>query len=634
MPGVGPLRLIGRGGTASVFEAQLRTTGERVAVKVLHVRLDAVDERNRFVRDLERVTRVNGERSIAPVRSFGVNDSGHPWIITDFLPRSLADELRAHGSLPWAEVAAVGAQVADALAAAHRAGLLHGDLKPVDIRFDDRGMVRLADLGLSRYAGATGAPASSTDARIAHTAPELAAGRSVDARIDVYSLASVLYEAVSGQPPLGRVADHGALPLVDQLVHRAPDSLAGKGVPAELDRVLLGALAKDPSTRPRTADALADALGAASRAARSTVVTRQAGSLPAASLPTLATAPFAPEDVPFDELDTPAEGYPIIEEAEVLDATSAAPLLAAAGRRERRRRREVLLGKVLVAGAVVAGIAGVIVWLVTRGDSPSIDTTTVTSSSVPTVDTATTATDALRPVGTIGYSFVASFDTRDETAALSGVASPTGEARLKNALISVGRLDNALSIEDGPEPDEGAAVADGITLLAEMRRSLVAGILRFDGQTFSISGFYRSDSAGQRLRDVIALLRTPVARPDLNPDPTLSSDTAAPVTTSATSFTVIAESTAFSIPADGRFHVFPLTLQPSNGATSLCLVSRTVSGGSESALLMTYSSCGLARIVTISATAPGTYVVNDTFAEDRAGTDGPSANLSFTIVVT
>lgn len=640
VPGVDELHLIGRGGTASVFRSRDRLTGESVAVKVLHVRLNEPDDIARFERDLGAAAQLAGTRSIVTIRAFGVNDAGHPWVIADDLPRSLADVLREQPRIPWAEAAAIGTQIADALGAAHRAGVLHADLKPGDVRFDDRGVPHLADLGLARFAGITGVPATSADARLSHTAPELAVNQRIDARTDIYSLASVLYEAMAGRPPLGRLADH-ADTLVDRIGSIAPESLVRFGVPPSVDRVILDALAKDPAARPESAQAFADALAAAVRVARATVVTHRPGALPTTPTATLSTAPFSPEETPFDELATPPHGYPMIEDLPVLDPETAAPLLAAAGRRERRRRRERLVAKIVGGTALAGALAGLVIWLVVRdGPDTRIAITPTTEAATATTDV-TPGTDALRPVGTIGYAFTASFDTREGEASIVGVASPTGESRLKNALISVGRLSNDLNIEDGPEPDEGAAVADAVTLLAAMRRDLVAGVLRFDGQTFSMSGFYTSPDAAGRLADVIALIRTPVARPDLNADPSAPTATTSPGTTAAVGLAISAEPAVFSVPADGRLHVIPLTLRPNTGATSLCLVARSVSGGSESSITLTHSSCSLAHLVTISATAPGTYLITETFAEgvtnekgEIDSTTGPSGTVTFTVVAT
>jgi len=647
VPGVGDLRLIGRGATASVFLGTLQDTGDTVVVKVLNARLTSPGDIARYERELDAVIALGTERGIARVTARGLTDAGHPWFVTDYLPDHLQDAITRSGRLPWDEVAALGAQVADALAAAHRHGVLHGDLKPSDIRFDDLGIVRLADLALARYAGAGGSTQQSAAARMAHCPPEVATGRRVDERTDLYALASVLYEAIAGTPPFGRLADLGAPALVDRILTTPAGSLAAFGVPANLDNLVLAALSKDPSLRPATAIGFADALAATTRpkppvraaGGSAGVTTSVTTSAPAERGPArddtgFSTSPLGIDDIPFDELATPAEGYPIIEEFPVLDAVEAAPLLAAAGRRERRRRREkrVLTGAI---GTALIGAVAVGGWWLFTGDEGEGSATTASSTSTSSVpDTLVPGTDALRPVAIITYSFTASFDTARGEATLTGVASPVGEARLKNALLSVGRLDNQLDIEDGPEPDGGAAVDDAVTLLAAMRKDLSAGTLRFDGQTFTVSGFFLSASAETDLRSVISLLRTPVARPDLQPAdgaPTVP-DSSAPVAAEPTTIEVSARPTTFVVAGDGRFHVLPLTMTPEGGSTQLCLVSRTVSGGNQSDLLMNYSSCGLARVVTFASTVRGTYIVTDTFMDER-GLSGPRATLTVTVIV-
>jgi hypothetical protein len=347
-----------------------------------------------------------------------------------------------------------------------------------------------------------------------------------------------------------------------------------------------------------------------------------------------ATSPLGIDDIPFDELATPAEGYPIVEEFPVLDAVEAAPLLAAAGRRERRRRRERRVLTSVIGLAVAGAVAGGIWWLVTNDEDDPNANRAASTSVTPTTELLVPGTDSLRPVGTITYAFTASFDTARGEGTLTGTASPTGEARLRNVLLSVGRVENLLEIEDGPKPDGGAAVDDAVTLLAAMRKDLAAGTLRFDGQVFSVSGFYTNPAAETNLRQVISLLRTPVSRPSLQP----AEGSSATPTTDPTPVTVESvinvesRPTTFVIPADGRFHIRPVTLTPDGGSTRLCLASRTVTGGDERYLTMNYSSCGLARLVTLSSTVRGTYVVTDTFVDER-GTAGPRATVTFTVVV-
>jgi hypothetical protein len=295
------------------------------------------------------------------------------------------------------------------------------------------------------------------------------------------------------------------------------------------------------------------------------------------------------------------------------------------------------VASVALVVAILAGtVAGGIVWLTSDGGSKRSSVSVATSLAPASTDGASVpGTDALQPVATVSYAFTASFDSKSSTASLTGLASPTGAARLKNAVVSVGQLENQLEIQDGPEPDNGAAVDDAVTLLSSMRSDLTAGTLAFDGQTFSLSGFYRDESSRKDLQDVISLIRTPVARPDLSLDPDVRGEpsTTSPVTSGNGTLQISASPTTFSVPADGKLHVFPVTLRPSGGSTRLCLNSRAITGANEQGLLMNYSSCGLARLVTFSSSFPGTYTVVDTFVDER-GPSGPTGTVTFLVVVT
>ncbi len=626
VPGVGDLLLVGRGGTAAVFRSLHLASGRTVAVKVLNARLTAADQIRRFDNDMANVAALNNERSIVEVLASGVNEGGHPWVITTYLPDNLAAILAEHGRITWTDAVAVGTEVARALSAAHRQGVLHGDLKAADIRFDSLGVPLLADLGLFGFAG-TDPNAPVTGGKLVHCAPEVAAGGLPDALSDVYSLASVLYEAMSGRPPFGAPADREATDLAERIGGDVPAPLTGFGVPSDVDGLIRTALSTERSERPQSAGEFALALAAVAPTTRSPGAGHGDPPSPDGSL--------SVGGVPFDELDTPPDGYPLIDEFPVLDDDEAAPLLAAAGRRERRRRRERRVASIAVILAILSGtVTGAVVWITSRNGGNNGPTTTVPDTTV-AGEVSPPGTDTLRPVPTVSYAFVASFDSKQATASLSGVASPTGAARLKNALASVGRLENDLQIQDGPEPDSGTSVDDAITLLASMRRNLTAGTLRFDGQTFSLSGFYQDEKARSNLQDVITLMRTPAARPDLTPDPDAAAVPATTDPAGATTATIeiSARPTSFSIPADGRFHILPVTLVPSGGSTQLCLNSRTVSGPEQQRLIMNYSSCGLARIVTLSSSLPGTYTVIDTFTDER-GPSGPTGTVTFVVVVT
>ena len=640
VPGVGDLELIGRGTTGSVFRGRDLATGNPVVAKVLNQRVQSDAERDALDDVLESVERLP-RGGLVEVVGHGVNSAGHPWLLTRNVPRHLAAELAVHHSVPWADALAATAQVAESLGAAHRRGIVHGDIRPKDIRIDERGTPLLADIGLAALAGS---PARERigDARREHTAPELLDGSAPDERTDVYALVSVLYEMVSGAPPFGRASEQQADELDRRIRTEAPAPLTTFGVPIAVDEVVRRALSKSPDDRPASASELASALNAALRGTRvfgdtsgvPASLTRTGSSTPAGTpvAPGGAISPVSPDD------PTPVDN-PYPDGVEVLAADEAAPLLAAAGRRERRRRRERRVLIVLLVAAVIAAAVALVISLVSDDERPTASINGGVSGASGPGDSVPIDT-SLEPVPVVaeGYPFSLTFDTAERTATLTGVASPIGEARLKSALTPIGRVSNELEVRDGPEPDEGAAVIDAVTLVAAMRRSLSAGSLSFDGRTFSISGFTLSPEAEADLRGVIALTPTPVDRPQFSPDPNSSpSSTSVDSTTGAAGpaqISVSAQPAAFTIAADGRFHILPLTLVPSGSATTnLCLSSRSIQGPADGDLTMNYSSCLLARLVTIHSAVPGTYTVTDTFIDDSTA-DQVTTTVTFTITVT
>jgi len=184
-----------------------------------------------------------------------VTHDGTPCLIMEYLPSA---RLAAHGALPPAEVARIGAQVAGALAAAHAAGIVHRDVKPENVLIAEDGTAKITDFGIARAAGvgtvtATGILAGTP----AYLAPEVAGGADADARSDVFSLGATLYAAVEGVPPFG--LDDNPIALLHRVAAGAvrPPELAGP-----LTGTLLWLLRRDPAERP-TMRAAHEALAAA-----------------------------------------------------------------------------------------------------------------------------------------------------------------------------------------------------------------------------------------------------------------------------------------------------------------------------------------------------------------------------------
>lgn len=250
-------RLRGRGGFGAVWQADDAVLGRPVAVKVLaaSLREDAAS-RERFRREALAAAKLAHPR-IASVFDYGEHD-GIPFIVMELLSgETLTRRLWREKTLPPATAAEIGAQVAEALAAAHRAGVVHRDVKPDNVWLLASGGVKVLDFGL---ASAAWAPTVTHPDMLVGTPtylpPERAAGAAGDGSSDVYSLGVVLYETLAGRPPF---AGPNALALVNAHATQTPAPLEEAGVPRALARLVTAALAKDPTARPG-ADALAGRL--------------------------------------------------------------------------------------------------------------------------------------------------------------------------------------------------------------------------------------------------------------------------------------------------------------------------------------------------------------------------------------
>jgi serine/threonine-protein kinase len=175
---------------------------------------------------------------------------------------SLAEVLADEGCLAPEEAVRIATQIADALRAAHGAGVIHRDIKPANVMVDEELRVKVLDFGIAR--AAADATLTQTDVILGsapYLAPEIAAGRPADARSDIYALGCVLYALLTGDPPF--TGELAAAVMQQHVVAqpRSPREL-NPAIPAGLDALVLELLAKDPDARPQTAAALVGALPA------------------------------------------------------------------------------------------------------------------------------------------------------------------------------------------------------------------------------------------------------------------------------------------------------------------------------------------------------------------------------------
>lgn len=250
---------IGGGGMGAVWLARDRLLDRAVAIKqVLSTAgLDAAEAeriRSQIVHEGRIAAKLSHEHAIAVYDV--VLEAGEPWLVMEHLPsRSVARALGLVDALPVIEVAQIGAQVADALAAAHASGILHRDIKPGNILVADRGdavgMAKLSDFGISRTIGETGEePEDVIIGTPAYLPPEVARGARPTAASDVFSLGATLYTAVEGQPPFGFDDNSDAIVARAAMAQIIPPGRSG-----ELTPVLLHMMEPDPRRRPTMAEA-------------------------------------------------------------------------------------------------------------------------------------------------------------------------------------------------------------------------------------------------------------------------------------------------------------------------------------------------------------------------------------------
>ena len=313
--------LIGRGGMADVYEGTDTRLGRKVAIKLL--KSDLANDPSfeaRFKQEAQASARM-AHPTIVRVYDAGEeistdsngNERRTPYIVMEFVRGTLLRDLLHERQLGIPEALGYAEGVLTALEFSHRAGVIHRDIKSANIMITDTGLVKVMDFGIARAISDSSTTQAHTVGIVGtaqYFSPEQARGESVDARTDLYSTGVLLYEMLAGRPPFkGDTAVSVAYQHVSEAV--TPPSVYNPEISAELDQVVLRALAKDRNDRYQSAEEFREHLLAADLT-------------PGAPAPAPAVAREAPSEPQVVEATEPEFVEPEIDEV-VEPAAAAEP---------------------------------------------------------------------------------------------------------------------------------------------------------------------------------------------------------------------------------------------------------------------------------------------------------------------
>ncbi len=379
------VELLGAGGMGEVWRAHDTETDRVVAIKVLPPYLSADQEfQQRFRREAHAAASLNNPHVI-PIHHYGEIE-GRLYVDMRLIEGRDLQTVLDEGPLDPERAVRIVEQVARALHAAHKVGLIHRDIKPSNVLIDADDFAYLIDFGIARTADETRITKSGNMlGTFAYIAPErLDPKADEDARADIYSLACLLYEALTGDPPFpGSSTAH----LITAHLNTAPPrpSIGRPDVPAEVDNVIATGMAKDPNHRYATTIEFANA-------ARDAITDPIARPTPAYAQPPAAqtSSPRSPAAVTRQRQAPPTpveQPYPRTDPGS--DQRSSEPTLPLQLRRRVARRR-VAIGAIIAAVVVVvAGVVVVTGYVILNQHNPSQPATRATAAPPrPTPNTA------------------------------------------------------------------------------------------------------------------------------------------------------------------------------------------------------------------------------------------------------
>ncbi|UZJ25390.1 serine/threonine protein kinase [Rhodococcus antarcticus] len=501
-------------------------------------------------------------------------DDGDPWLVTEHLPgRDLADVVASSHVLPVAQVAQIGAQVADAMVSAHAAGILHRGITPATVLVgqggDTDGMVRITDLGLDRERDELAV----TDPGLlrgtpAYLAPEVARGQEPTPASDVHALGATLFACLEGTPPYG--LDDDAEVLRHRVAtgrHRTPTRAV------VLEPVLLGMLDADPARRPTMAavrDELAS-IAAGRRRQPADVLTARTHLTPISfAVVGIAAGVRAAAAADGGRTADPTAAAAADASADTTELVAAGPdttelVAAPAAVAAHGRRRTVLRRPAAVAAAVAAvTVAAAAAYLVARASSPApaagASTSTATTAPATSAVAPLTAAESEQAVRTLVSRLPA--DPAGALASAGPVLRAVGVAALRDYLAGV----TAVALQK-------VVAQDGGTVSAGLVLTLSDGTTRTEQVTFTVT---RPVSTTPAAASALVVDSVPLAAlvsagpPPTNPaTPTTTRVTNAPTTRARATTTTVAPVAPVAPPVRSTAPApAPATTGPTTGPTT------------------------------------------------------------------
>jgi len=304
--------LIGRGGFGVVYRVTDDVHGRELAVKVLPPLLDD-SARRQFDRERRAMGALSDHPGIGTVHTSGFTSNAEPYIAMQLMRGGSLTDRIAQGRLPVADALSIGVLMADALSAAHAAGVLHLDVKPENILFSGRGEPKLVDFGIAKLADDARAT-STIRATPAFAAPEVLEGHEATPAADVYSLAVTLYAALEGHAPF---TGDSMLTVLRRIAIEPMPEIIRPDVPAGLVALLRHAMDKSPALRINSMPEFGEQLRDQQRSVATVTTRDEGGDSPSSTVTFAAGAPLVasnsglvpPPPTPSGPIP-PAAGFP------------------------------------------------------------------------------------------------------------------------------------------------------------------------------------------------------------------------------------------------------------------------------------------------------------------------------------